>query len=137
MKLYGYLLLALCVIFSGCQDFSKTSTKKHLTILEIKNITEDKFEAEILQAEKLVVIDVWADWCVPCQKLAPILEEIAIEKKNIKFVKMNYDLCPTIVKSYKIQSIPTLLIFKDGKLIGTVVGLRTKDYLLKEFQKHL
>ena len=90
-------------------------------------ITEKNFETEVLGSEVPVLLDFWAVWCGPCMMLAPILAEIAEENKGkVKIGKVNVDECPGLAAQFGIMSIPTVLLFKDGKLCGTSVGYRPK-----------
>ena len=96
-----------------------------------KNVTDENFEAEVLKADKPVIVDFWAEWCGPCKEISSILEEIANEMKNkLKIVKINIDENPNIPNQYGIQSIPTLIIFKKGKPVATKVGGGIKSELL-------
>ena len=97
----------------------------------IQSIKEDSFEDEVVNSPTPVLIDFWAEWCGPCKEIATILEEIAGEMKNkIKIIKINIDENPNIPNQYGVQSIPTLIIFKKGKVIATKVGATIKSELL-------
>lgn len=94
--------------------------------------TDQNFEEEVLKSSQPVVIDLWAPWCGPCQMISPIIEEIAREfEGKIKVGKLNIDENPNTPKRYGIMSIPTVIIFKDGKVIDQIVGVRpdTKEVL--------
>lgn len=96
-------------------------------MLEI-NLTNQNFEEEVLKKEGLVLVDFFATWCMPCQMLAPVLSQIAEENKDkVKVGKVNVDEQNQLAMKYEISSIPTLKLFKDGKLIKTLVGLRSKS----------
>ena len=100
-------------------------------------VTDDKFE-ETVQKYPLVVIDCWAPWCVPCNMVAPIIEELAKEHQGkIVFGKLNTDENQETMKEYNIMSIPTILIFKSGKLVDRSVGAIPKEELEPEIIKHL
>ena len=93
-----------------------------------KQVTDDTFELDVLQADGPVLVDFWAEWCGPCKEIAPILDEIADEMKDkIKVVKINIDENPNIPNKYGIQSIPTMIIFKKGEPISTKIGAAIKS----------
>ncbi len=95
--------------------------------------TESNFEAEVLKAEKPVLIDFWAEWCVPCKMIAPAVEEIANDNGDfLKVGKVNVDNNPGIASKYGIRSIPTLLIFKGGEVAQKMVGAVSKE-TIQEF----
>ena len=97
----------------------------------VKQIKEDGFKEIINNKEKKVIIDCYADWCGPCRVLSPIIDELAAENKNCKFYKLNIDEAEKISREYGIMSIPTILIFKNGKEIERTIGLKTKEELEK------
>ena len=83
----------------------------------VKHINDQDFNTEVIEASEVVVVDFWATWCGPCKMIAPVIEELANEMENVKFVKVDVDKNPGSAGKYQIQSIPTLLIFKDGKVV--------------------
>ena len=96
-------------------------------MLEI-NLTNENFEEEVLKKEGLVLVDFFATWCGPCQMLAPILSQIAEENKDkVKVGKINVDEQNELAMQYEISSIPTLKLFRDGKVVKTLIGLRSKS----------
>jgi len=97
---------------------------------EIKDNDFDKF----VQGNKLCVIDCWADWCGPCKDLAPHLEKAAKELKDVAFAKMNVMECDIPGDRYGVQSIPTLLLLKEGRLVDNIIGFRTKMELMAEIK---
>lgn len=104
----------------------------------VKEITEANFEDEVIKSPQPVVIDLWAEWCMPCRMIAPIIEELAQEYDGkVKFGKLNVDENRNIAIRYSIQAIPTLLIFKDGQLVQKFVGLRSKADLKREIDSLL
>lgn len=91
-------------------------------------ITEENFENEVLNSDKLVLVDFWAQWCGPCRMLGPIIEEIANDYEGkVKVGKVNVDEQPNLASKYGIASIPTVIVFKNGKPEKTLVGLRSKN----------
>ncbi len=98
---------------------------------EIK-LTLQNFESEVLNCDKTVLVDFWATWCGPCRMIAPIVEEIAQEyAESVKVGKINVDEERELAINYRIESIPTIMIFKNGKLTDTVIGYRSKEELEK------
>ena len=96
--------------------------------MSVKSIKENEFDSEVINSDKPVLIDFWAEWCGPCKEIAPILDEIADEMKDkIKVVKINIDENPNIPNKYGIQSIPTMIIFKKGEPISTKIGAAIKS----------
>ena len=95
----------------------------------VMHVSASDFEEDVLKEKGVVVVDFWATWCGPCKMIAPIVEELDEEMSNVKFVKVDVDKNLQIANQYKIVSIPTLKIFKDGKLINTLIGFKTKDAL--------
>lgn len=94
------------------------------------DINKDNFSSEVLENDKLVLVDFWAEWCGPCKQISPILEEIAQNKANkITIAKINIDENPRIATDYGIRSIPTMLLFKNGELKDTKVGALQKKEL--------
>ncbi len=101
-------------------------------------ITDSAFEEEVVKSDKLVVVDFWAVWCGPCKMIAPILEEIATEYDGkLKVAKVDVDSNAKIAAQYGIMSIPTLLFFKDGKVIDQVIGAIPKAQLVNRLAKVL
>ena len=97
--------------------------------LEVK-ATKANFEEEVLKSDKTVLVDFWASWCGPCRMLAPIIEEIAEEYKDtVKVCKVNTDEEQRLAAAFKIQSIPTVMIFKNGKVTDVSIGLVPKEKL--------
>jgi len=96
----------------------------------IHHVTDDTFEAEVLQAQNPVLVDYWAEWCGPCKAIAPTLEEVAKEYSGkLKVAKVNVDENQEIPKKYGIRGIPTLMLFKNGNIEATKVGALSKSQL--------
>jgi thioredoxin 1 len=92
-------------------------------------ITTDTFESEVLQSETPVVVDFWAEWCGPCRAVAPVLDQIAAEREDLRIVKVNIDEEPALAQRYGILSIPTIVLFKDGEPQAAAVGAQPKRML--------
>ena len=99
-----------------------------MSVIEVK---KDNFKDEVMFSDKPVLIDFWASWCGPCKMLSPVVDEIAEENDGFKVCKINVDENPELASEYKVASIPTLIVFKNGKLINTSVGVRSKEDILK------
>lgn len=104
----------------------------------IHYVTDDSFEAEVLQSEQPVLVDYWAEWCGPCKMIAPILDEAAqTYKDKLSIAKMNVDENREIPAKFGIRGIPTLMLFKDGQLAATKVGALNKAQLSAFLDQHL
>jgi thioredoxin 1 len=96
----------------------------------VHTVGDADWNAEVLQAEQLVLVDFWAEWCPPCRKLAPVIDALADEYAGrVKVVKLNVDESPEVASRYAIFSIPTLLLFRGGQVVEQHVGFRPKDEL--------
>ena len=98
--------------------------------MAVIKITQDNFEAEVLKSDKPVLLDFWATWCMPCQMLSPVIDQIADEQPSIKVGKVNIDEEPGLAASFGVMSIPTLVVMKDGKVTAQSVGARPKSQIL-------
>ncbi len=95
------------------------------------NLTNENFEKEVISSKKTILVDFWASWCGPCQMIAPIVEEISNElSERIEVGKLNVDEQPEIAIKYDVMSIPTLILFKDGKVVNTIIGYHSKEEIL-------
>lgn len=98
--------------------------------MEIIELTSETFDAEVLQSDRLVIVDFWATWCTPCRMLAPVLEEIAAERTDIKICKINVDEAQDIAEKYGVMSLPILIFFENGEAVNESLGLISKDQLV-------
>jgi len=101
-------------------------------------IEDSNFNEVVLQAKTPVLVDFWAPWCGPCRMVAPVVEELANEYEGrVSFGKLNVDESPKIASQYGIMSIPTLILFKDGQPVDTIIGFRPKDELKRNLDAAL
>jgi thioredoxin 1 len=97
----------------------------------IVNVTDDTFDAEVLQGSEPVLVDYWAEWCGPCKMIGPVLEEVAVEfEGKVRVAKLNIDENPNTPPKFGIRGIPTLMLFKDGAVEATKVGAVSKSELI-------
>ena len=100
-------------------------------------VNDQSFDSEVLGADRAVLVDFWAEWCVPCHMVSPVVEEIArANPERLKAVKMNVDDNPETARKFSVLSIPTLILFKDGQEKARVVGARGKEAILREIEPH-
>lgn len=101
-------------------------------------IQDSEFQAQVLENPKLTLVDFWAEWCGPCRILGPVIDEIAVQLGDrAQVFKMDVDQNPVTPAQYSIRGIPTVLLFKGGKLVDQIVGARPKDAILEVISKHL
>ena len=104
----------------------------------IGEVTDQDFQNKVLESETPVLVDFWADWCVPCHMVSPVVEEIAQEKAGgLVVAKLNVDDNPQTAKQFGVMSIPTLILFKNGEEKARVVGARGKDAILREIDPQI
>lgn len=94
------------------------------------NINQNNFREEVLNSDKTVLLDFWASWCGPCRMVSPIVDEIAAERPDIKVGKVNVDEQSELAAQFRVMSIPTLVVIKDGKIVNQAVGARPKNQIL-------
>jgi thioredoxin 1 len=103
-----------------------------------KTVTDASFAADVLQSDRPVLVDFWAEWCGPCKMVAPVLEEIAGDHADkISVVKLNIDENPGAARDYQIMSIPTMAVFEGGKMVKSIVGAKPKAAILKDLEPFL
>ena len=103
----------------------------------IIEVTDDNFQAEVLEAEKPVLVDFWAPWCGPCRIIAPHLEELQGEREDLQIAKLNVDENPQTAAAYNVMSIPMLLLFKGGQPVHQIIGALPKSRLVQEIEPAL
>ena len=101
--------------------------------MSVMKITNANFEAEVMNSEKPVLLDFWAPWCGPCRLMSPILDQVAEERGDIKVAKVNVDEEPELAGEFRVYSIPTLAVLKDGQMVNQMVGARPKNQILSMF----
>lgn len=131
--LFVLLLIGITVIYN-CFIVPKnevTNVEEKIEIMEIKDA--EQFEQEVINEDGTVFIDFYATWCMPCEAMSPIIEEIAKEHKEVKFVKIDVDKNEELAIKYNIMSIPTMIIMKNGEVIKNFIGVTDKESIIREF----
>jgi len=105
---------------------------------KVKHIKDENFEQEVIKSEIPTLVDFWAPWCGPCLMVAPVVEELADKYKGqVKMTKINVDENPMVAQMFQIMSIPTLMVFKNGEVVGKIIGFRGKEPLEELIKKAL
>ena len=98
--------------------------------MSVMNITKENFDQEVLRSDKPVLVDFWASWCGPCRMVLPLVDEIAGEREDIKVCKVNVDEQPELAAQYRVMTIPTLMVFKNGEITNQSAGAKPKQQIL-------
>jgi thioredoxin 1 len=111
---------------------------RSISMAEPFNVTDESFEADVLDSNQMVLVDFWAEWCAPCRMIAPIVDQLAQEYDGkLKVAKMDTDANPNVMQAFGIMGIPTLLLFKDGQVVERISGALPKNRLLEKLSPHL
>jgi len=104
----------------------------------IGSVGDADFQTTVLGSDTPVLVDFWAEWCVPCHMVSPVVEEIGNERgDSLKVAKLNIDENPEATRTYGVMSIPSLILFKDGQEVARVIGAKPKDAILRDLSSHL
>jgi len=104
----------------------------------VRNVTDADFQSAVLEADRPVLVDFWAEWCGPCRALGPVIEELAGDyESELSVVKVNVDESPATAAAFGVRSIPTVVLFRDGKPVESVVGVRPKDQFAQIIDREL
>lgn len=125
MRLFGLLLVLGFAVCLGCQQKASSIPETE----HVKHVDEASFQKEVLDSPVPVLVDFYADWCGPCQMQAPLLEEIASKTPDVRIAKVNVDTSPELAARYQIRSIPSLKVFRGGKVVAQHVGLADRSQL--------
>jgi thioredoxin 1 len=105
---------------------------------DVTTVTDGDFQGQVLDSDTPVLVDFWAEWCVPCHMVSPVVEEIGQEKDGaLKVVKLNIDENPDATRKFGVMSIPSLILFKGGEEVARVIGAKPKDAILRDIEPHL
>src|SRR4029079_14525139 len=112
--------------------------KEYTTMANIGSVGDADFPSTVLGSDTPVLVDFWAEWCVPCHMVSPVVEEIGNERgEALKVAKLNIDENPEATRTYGVMSIPSLILFKDGQEVARVIGAKPKDAILRDLNSHL
>jgi thioredoxin 1 len=107
-------------------------------LAELTSVTDDTFAAEVLASTKPVLVEYWATWCGPCRMLAPVLAELAVEQaERLRVVKIDTDANPMTARDQRIMGVPTMILYRDGQAVASLVGARSKSAVLAAFERYL
>jgi thioredoxin 1 len=107
-------------------------------LANIGDVTDQQFEETVLGSDTPVLVDFWAEWCVPCRMVSPVVDELGVEQgESLKVAKFNIDENPQITRRYGVMSIPSLILFKDGAEVARVVGAKPKEAILRDLRQHI
>lgn len=143
---FAVLVPVLCVALGGCgtTDLEKGENKtsengaSNSSESHVKHVTDATFEQEVLKSDSPVLVDFWAPWCGPCQAMGPVVEELSNDLSGkVKVMKLNTDENPKTAQASNITGIPTLKLYKSGKVVEEVVGAVEKSFLTEKIKKHL
>ena len=101
---------------------------------DLVNVTDDNFQAEVIESDTATLVDFWAPWCGPCRVVGPVLEEIAAEREDVKVVKLNVDENQMTAASFQVLSIPTMILFRDGQPAKKLTGALPKKKILEQLE---
>ena len=127
-----FFIISMIILSRGLNNRNKVEiSNEEENRMEILSVTSANFEKEVINSDKTVLIDFYADWCGPCKAYSPIVESVASENEDIKVVKINVDNAQDIAIKYQVMSIPTTVVIKNGQEINRAVGMMSKSDLLE------